>query len=407
LSAEPTGVPQAEPDSRSDPLRGIERWFIRRGLPMFVEDYSAGRDVWTRALPALATLFVLSLAGVTIRADDPLGTAFTVGVVVAFAVGYVVWNHRRGRRPWALPDRVTRTWLAVFVVVPAAMAFAFDRTVEGFVQAFLGPLALLAVVYVTTRYALVALTAWALRWTFGQLGDVVQLVTRVLPLMLLVVTFLYLSPGLWQAMGSSDWPTVAGALLVLTAVGVLFILTRARRELARVDQTTDHEGVLAATAGTPIEAAAGGLPDLDLVVPMASRQRVNMLLVMVVAQLVQVSLIGLVVWAFFVIFGFTAIRLPVQTLWLSGLADPGVIGPEIEGHAVTGASMRVAAFLGGFAAFYATVYAASDRLYRKHFAERITLDLERALAVRRAYLSARRVRGLPAPVPVEPEAAGL
>ncbi len=390
-----------------DRLRATEKWFIRRGLPMFVEDYSAGRDVWTRALPALATLFVLALLGISIRADDVLGTVISVAVVLLFAVGYVVWNRRRGAKPWALPDRVTPPWLAVFVLVPATLTFAFDRTFEGFVQAVLGPVLALALIYVVTRYALVTLTAWGLRWTFGQLSEVVALVTRVLPLMLLVLTFLYLNAGVWQAMGSSDASTVAGALAVLAAVGILFVLTRARRELAKVDQTTGRDGVLTASVGTPIEAMVDDLPDLDLVVPLASRQRVNMLLVMAVAQLVQVSLIGLVVWAFFVIFGFAAIRLPVQTLWLSGLADPGVIGPVIDGHAVTSASMRVAAFLGGFAAFYATVYAASDRLYRKHFAERITLDLERALAVRRAYLSARRVRGLIAPVPVEPEAEGL
>ena len=57
----------------------------------------------------------------------------------------------------------------------------------------------------------------------------------------------------------------------------------------------------------------------------------------------------------------------------------------------------MAAFLGGFAAFYATVYAATDKVYRKYFAERISQDLSRAFAVRRAYLAARRSAGLPAP----------
>ena len=80
--------------------------------------------------------------------------------------------------------------------------------------ACLGPLLVLGIVYVITRYALIALTAWALRWTFAQLGDVAQLVTRVLPLMLLVVTFLYLSPGVWQAMSIA----VPEAVMVFTWV---------------------------------------------------------------------------------------------------------------------------------------------------------------------------------------------
>ncbi len=402
--------PGARPDGTAvDPaaLRATEKMFIRQGLPLFVEDYSAGRDVWTRALPALATLFVLMLLAVTVRTDDKVGVVLAVLVVLAFVVGFVVWNRRRGARPWALPDRVTPTWLGVFVLVPAALSFAFDRSIEGFLEALLGPLRLLGIVYGVTRYALVALTGWGLRWTFERLGELGQLVTRVLPLMLLVLTFLFLSPGVWQAMGSSPNATIAGALVVLAAVGVLFVVTRARRELSKVDESTDHAGVVAAAQGTPLADVVGELPDLDLVVPMTRRQRINLLLVMVVAQLVQVSLIGLVVWAFFVLFGFVAIRLEVQANWLEGLSVPTTLGPDIEGHAVTHASMRVAAFLGGFAAFYATVYAASDRLYRKHFAERITLVLERALAVRRAYLSARRVSGLIAPVPLEPEAEGL
>ncbi len=42
-------------------VRTTERWFIRQGLPLFVEEYSAGRDVWTRAVPVLAFLFVLGI----------------------------------------------------------------------------------------------------------------------------------------------------------------------------------------------------------------------------------------------------------------------------------------------------------------------------------------------------------
>ena len=190
----------------------------------------------------------------------------------------------------SLPDRVTPTWLLLFVLVPTALSFAFDRSFDGLLSAIVGPIMLLIIVYVVTRYTLVAMTVWALRWTFQQLGDLGQLVTRVLPLMLLVVTFLYLSPGVWQAMGSGTASTVGGALLVLAAVAVLFVITRARRELAKVDESTDRAGVVAASAGTPLEAEVEDLPDLDLVVPMTARQRANLLLSMVVAQLVQVSL---------------------------------------------------------------------------------------------------------------------
>jgi hypothetical protein len=396
------------PAARPPELRATERWFIRRGLPMFVEDYSAGRDVWTRALPALVALFVLMALAQLAATQSWLAAGLYASVLMVFGAAYVVWNRRRHAKPWALPDSVTPAWLVLFVAVPALLTLTTDLSLDGLVAGVLGPLLLLGIVYVMTRYALVALTAWALRWTFAQLSGVTELVTRVLPLMLLVLTFLYLSPGVWQVMGSSNAVAIAGTLLILGVIGVLFIVTRARKEFASVEESTGRDGVLEATERTPLEDLAPSLPGLGQAVPMTKRQRVNVHLVMVVAQIVQVALIGIVVWAFFVVFGAVAIRVPVQEQWLRGLGTPQVLWSLSSDHAVTAASIRVAAFLGGFAAFYATVYAATDKVYRRYFAEGISRDLSRALAVRRAYLAARRVNGLPAPAPlvVDPTTGG-
>jgi hypothetical protein len=41
----------------------VERWFLSRGLPHFIEDYSASRDVFTRALPALILVLLLEMLG--------------------------------------------------------------------------------------------------------------------------------------------------------------------------------------------------------------------------------------------------------------------------------------------------------------------------------------------------------
>jgi hypothetical protein len=338
---------------------------------------------------------------------DAIGWVLFVVVVVAFLVAYVLWNRSRGARWYSLPDTVSWPWLLVFVGVPALLSLTpGDRNLAAFASGVLLPVLMLGIVYVIARYALVALTAWAFRWTFGSLYGVTDLVTRVLPLMLLVLTFLSLNAGVWQVMGSSNAEAIGGTLAILALMGVLFIINRARREFDDVEQSTGHDGVVEAAAGTPLEQVVAGLPDLGRAVPMTQRQRINVHLVMVVAQIVQVALIGVVVWAFFVLFGAVAIRLPVQQNWLK---DLGGIGTPLwawgDGHGVTHASIRVAAFLGGFAAFYATVYAATDRVYRKYFAERISRDLSRALAVRRAYLSARRRAGLTAPDPVGPDQA--
>ena len=113
---------EAEAGTAPDPLRATEKWFIRRGLPMFVEDYSAGRDVWTRALPALATLFVLELFAVTYRAEmngDEMATPFQTITTrsVSFADGYL--------DPALIPNGMQET-ISVFNPYASNVNFLYD-----------------------------------------------------------------------------------------------------------------------------------------------------------------------------------------------------------------------------------------------------------------------------------------
>jgi hypothetical protein len=315
-----------------------------------------------------------------------------VAVLVGVVAAYVVSNRRRGRPPFARPDRVTRGWLAAFVLLPALTQVAATRevSVDDLVGDVVVPLLMLGIVYLVTRYALVALSLWVVRWTFRQLSDLTRLITRVLPLMLLFITFLFINTEVWQVAGTMTAGVLWGSLAVFGVLGTLFIVGRAREEFERVESSTDRAVVAAALEGTPLAGHAEALEGLETPVPLRGRQRANLVLVMVMAQAVQVGLVGVVVWAFFIIFGAVAISVPVQEAWIGSLTP---IEPFLDlgtDHAVTRQLVRVATFLGGFAAFYATVYAASDQVYRTHFSDRIIRDLERALCVRRAYLADRR-----------------
>jgi len=397
LSAEP---PASSPGT--DGLRATERWFIRRGLPMFVEDYSAGRDVWTRALPVLVVLLVVSVFGTVFVARDGWSFAAALVATVACFVGYAVWNKRAGRRAFALPRHVTRPWLVVWVVLPSVLQLLAERDLEQFVAALVSGLVVLGLVYVITRYALVALTVWAVRWTFQQVGDVGRLITRVLPLLLLALTFLFISTEVWQVAGTMPATVLWATLGVFGALGVVFIVARAREEFDKIEMETSRDAVVAAAVGTPLEAVASTLPDLERRVPMSGRQRANLLLVMVTAQSVQVAIVGAVVWAFFLIFGSLAVSVAVQQSWLGTVGEVDVLWLWGDGRGLTRQLFRVATFLGGFAGFYATIYAAQDEVYRTHFAGRISATIERALAVRRAYLAQRRSQGLAVPEPDGP-----
>ncbi|MGD9956173.1 MAG: hypothetical protein AB7O74_04850 [Candidatus Nanopelagicales bacterium] len=393
----------AEPEA----VRTTERWFIRQGLPLFVEEYSAGRDVWTRAVPVLSFLFVVNiLASITV-ARSVLGGVLLALVVVAALAAYGAVNVRAGRAWYALPQQLGFGWLAAFVVVPPLLSVAVDHDLQLFVGSLLGGLLLLGLVYVVTRYALVAQVGWALRWTFRQLSSVTKLITSVLPLMLLFITFLFINTEVWQVAGTMSAAVLWGSLAVFAIVGVLFIVGRSRAEFADIEVSTDTEHVRRLTLGTPMQEAAAGLEGLEQPVPLRRSQRANLVAVMVTAQSVQVALVGVVVWAFFVLFGSVAISVAVQEAWLAGLAPVEVLVQLGPGHGITRQLLRVSTFLGGFAGFYATVYAASDDVYRENFVARISATVERAVAVRRAYVALRRREGLPVDVPPERHPASL
>ena len=92
----------AEPEA----VRTTERWFIRQGLPLFVEEYSAGRDVWTRAVPVLSFLFVLNIVASITVARSVLGGVLLALVVVAALAAYGLLNVRAGRPWYALPQQL-------------------------------------------------------------------------------------------------------------------------------------------------------------------------------------------------------------------------------------------------------------------------------------------------------------
>ncbi len=67
----------------SDPATTeTERWFLKRGLPHFIADYSPTRDVLTRAVPLFVLIFLFEVANAPSR-DFPIWLD-----VVAVAVGF-------------------------------------------------------------------------------------------------------------------------------------------------------------------------------------------------------------------------------------------------------------------------------------------------------------------------------
>ncbi|HAN72635.1 MAG TPA: hypothetical protein DCQ36_13740 [Actinobacteria bacterium] len=371
-------------------LPATERWFYRRGLPFFVEDYRSSTDIWTRATPFLAVTFVLQIGLSAVDLDSPWwtlgGLAFGAIVLLVLAGR----NVRAGRSWRSLPTRVSWPFLAAYVVIPALVVLVSNGDLLDILDAATTSLVLLVIAWVVTRYALLPLAVWAVRYTIQGFYDLYRLATRALPLMLVIITFLFINTEVWQVAGTMSAQTLWLVIAVFALLGVAFIVGRVPGEIRLIESSAGHDEVVSACRDTPMAAIAGSLTGLGDPVPLTRRQRRNIGLVMTVAQLVQVTLFAVVVWAFFVAFGAIAISLPVQTVWLAGLEDVVTYVGLGSDHGITAPLLRVAAFLGAFAGFYVTIYTATDGAYREHFYDRIRRDLETSLCVRRAYVAARR-----------------
>ena len=108
----------------------------------------------------------------------------------------------------------------------------------------------------------------------------------------------------------------------------------------------------------------------------AGLQKWNLVLVLLVAQALQVMLLSLAVLVFFLVFGQVVMQPEVVQTWLAD-KDATVTGPLV----------KVSVFLAGFSGLYFTVYAVTDETYRQQFFTSVTRELERAVAVRAVYRS--------------------
>jgi hypothetical protein len=308
-------------------LGEAERWFRQHGLPYFVD---AERAVVRRGLTRA-------------RLVPVLGAAVLLGLLVGVLVGLV------GNVSGAL-----------------SLGLVAAGGVVG--------------VYAATTLRLSVIARWAAGRTLSSLGLLVPLATRALPLLLLFVTFLFINTEVWMVADSLEPGVLAMAVLFFAALAVGFLLVRLPEEMDRVDDDVDPGRLAARTEGTPLAADAaevfrGADPqELAPLVEVAGLQKWNLVLVLLVAQTLQVLLLSVAVLVFFLVFGSVVMQPEVVSTWLG--RDVGAVWLPL---------VKVSVFLAGFSGFYFTVYAVTDETYRRQFFTSVTRELERAVAVRAVY----------------------
>jgi hypothetical protein len=380
---------------------GIERWFVHRGLPHFIEDYSAQRDVLTRTLPLLTLIFLVEAVNAPKRSYplwfDVLAVAGGFGILLG---AWMLANRMRGRRLLARPDDVGPVEVAVFVAVPAIIPIVFGRQYASAAATAAANLALLAVIYLATSYGVVPTLRWGLGKLGAQLEAITGLITRALPLLALFVTFFFLTAEVWQSAGIMTGPAYWMALGLFVVVGVLFVLARMPSELRELGSFGSWEDVADLVRGTPAEhlaappaATLGASAHPEAIPALSNRQRANVVLVTLFSQAVQIVIVSLAIGLFFSTLGLLLVPRATIASW-TGVAPDAVhvlatwhlAGRELV---IAEPTLRVAGFVTSFAGLQFTMNLLTDPLYRAEFREDVVGEIRQAFAVRAVYLRSR------------------
>jgi hypothetical protein len=341
----------------------IERFLIRNGLPQLVPGWTARTHVVPRMLPSLVffTVFVVAMITQDVRYAEILSCV--VGLAVAAAVWASCGRLRTHR--WELPRWLVLAIITLFLALPGAVTFlhyaadpdtwvAISDEVGGIspgVAALsVGMLCTAAAVvwlvasYAGVQFGVVALVRIAFIQSWRDLRNSGRLHGRALPAMLFVTFLGFFAGEMWQLGAHLTWLRTVLILCLFALVATAAAASHLRDELENLE-------------------------DVNL----TGRQIRNVLTVLATRQLVQATVVGVVIFAFFTVLGVVAVDAQTAETWVGAEPSASVI------PGVSQALLRCAALLAGFGATNFVVSTMTDRDARSEFFRPIVGDLEESL----------------------------
>src|SRR5262245_35763534 len=352
--------------SDAERLQEYEDSFRHAGLPLFSEDISPYEDVFNRAAPLLGLVLLGELLGAGNLDWTWWQNALAVlgGLAILLAAIASV-NRARGRPPRAIPERLGRTELAGFVLIPAVLPLIFGGQVGSALLTACANLLLLALIYAIVGLGLFSIIRWALARLASQLRSAFTLLARAVPLLAIFVLLSFPTQELWGIFSNPTrgiYAVTIGMLALLTAVFLTVRLPREARELEVGQESA----------------------------PLSGRQLFNVELVMFVSQAIQVLLVSLMIAVFLTIFGVLVVDESLRVQWLG---EPGrelfhfhLLGERLE---LTSQLVRVAVGLAAFSGFYFAIAMFTDSTYRDEFLSEITSQILRSFKDRTEYTRLR------------------
>jgi hypothetical protein len=355
--------------SPADEVAVYERRFRKAGLPMFVEGFSASTDVFNRAAPLLGLVFIAEILGAGQLDWSWWQNLLAIGAGLAILlVGMAALNLAQGRPARAIPDRLGKTELAAFVVLPALLPLIFGGQLGSFFATIGANLLLLALIYAVFVYGMLAILRWVLGRLAGQLASSLGLLAKAVPLLAIFALLSFTTEESWDMFGKMAAFDYFAVIALFVLLGTGFLLVRVPREARRLEREAGGEG-----------------PGLT------RAQRINVGLVLFVSQAVQVLFVSLTVGLFFVVFGLLAVNDDLRREWMdragTDLLTFSVGGEDFQ---LTEELLRVAGGMAAFSGFYFAVAMLTDSTYREEFLTELIDEMRASFRDRAAYL---RLRG--------------
>jgi hypothetical protein len=371
-----------EAADRDRRIRELEREFRHAGLPLLAEDYRATEDVFTRAIPLLALVFVAEILGaVNLDWSAAANALALLGGVTLLLGAFGLLNVVRGRPFASIPTKVGVPELTAFVVLPVVLPLVFGGQLTSALVTGLANLALLGAIWLVVGFGVFSILRWTMTRFLQQLRGALRLLVRVLPLLLFFSLVTFFTNEYWALFGNATDVTFIASVGLFALLAVAFLLVRLPGNVRDLERSSALE------------------------VPLRRRQRINVGLVIFIAQALLVGFVGLAIWLFFMVFGALLVSPAIRFDWLGHTGHAAfTVAFFGEQLVITKELVRVAIGVASFSALYYAVSAAVDSTYRDEFVDQLTVQLKATFADRSEYLRLRAERDAAAPSGARPAA---
>jgi hypothetical protein len=375
--------------------RDVERWLRAVGLPSFVRNGALGDRLVSRVVPFMVFALCAGVlvqvavdADIDVELDSVLIVVLLVGSVlfagVAFVVVPVVLGVLSARVLRAHPRAALPTGIVVLVcylvVLPGVSALTASPG-EAVWHAGVH-LAIVALAVLLTWLGVGSLLSWAAHAALQQLTAIGALVTRALPILMLVVVFAFFSKPLWDVTSTMSPARLVAVAIFFLVLGLLFVIPVSRVEMKELDESIEPAERIRLVRSS-------GLAELDDYAsvpgpPLARRERVNLQAVLVLALVLQTLVFAALVCVFLIVLGSFAFSPEVLQAWVGDrLTMVELFGVEVP---FTWALVKTAIFLSCVSSLNFLVSVTTNASYRTAFFHPLIHDARAGLAVRAAYL---------------------